>query len=101
MSRLIDADAVQIQIDKYAERIRRLKKGKIPKAELAVLLDCKGCVDNTPTVDAVPVVHGKWERVKMWTGFETLYCSECNYETNIGSNYCPNCGADMRGEQDG
>ena len=58
-------------------------------------------ISGTPTVDAVPVVHGKWERLHMWTGFETLYCSECNYETTLASNYCPFCGADMRGEHDG
>ena len=36
------------------------------------------------------------------------YCSECKEEAYAGedgepllTNYCPNCGADMRGEQDG
>ena len=29
-------------------------------------------------------------------------CSECGYELKIyDTNYCPNCGADMRGEQNG
>ena len=27
-------------------------------------------------------------------------CSECGEPTNEYHNYCPNCGADMRGEQD-
>ena len=32
-----------------------------------------------------------------------LYCSECNFENweHYKLNFCPNCGADMRGEQDG
>jgi hypothetical protein len=31
-----------------------------------------------------------------------LFCSECNYENgrHYKSNFCPKCGADMRGEQD-
>ena len=28
------------------------------------------------------------------------YCSECNESTVWAYNYCPNCGADMRGEDD-
>ena len=33
---------------------------------------------------------------KTWDGF--TYCSECKemYEYSYRSNYCPNCGADMR-----
>ena len=37
--------------------------------------------------------HGRWIDEK---------CSVCNYGVeswNVGTNYCPNCGADMRGEQ--
>ena len=30
-----------------------------------------------------------------------LYCSICNQCIAYPTNYCPNCGADMRGEQDG
>lgn len=29
----------------------------------------------------------------------TWQCSVCGEETNIMSNYCPDCGADMRGEE--
>lgn len=27
-------------------------------------------------------------------------CSECGHTGDFNMNYCPNCGADMRGEQD-
>ena len=31
-----------------------------------------------------------------------VYCSLCDYELHTNdTNFCPNCGADMRGEQDG
>lgn len=27
-------------------------------------------------------------------------CSECGFESSDGGNFCPNCGADMRGEKE-
>ena len=63
-----------------------------------------------PTVDAVPVKHGHY--VGEGDGYangELVYdvwkCSECGcvFEDEYEKptyNYCPNCGADMRGEQD-
>lgn len=67
-----------------------------------------------PVIDAVPVRHGTWIEGKaknIKTGEVRLVrkCSECesgyfiydflNSVDEIPS-YCPNCGADMRGEQD-
>lgn len=51
-----------------------------------------------PTVDVVPVVHGRWIEKKKYI-FGTMYdCSICgNRILNNGHawNYCPNCGAKM------
>lgn len=34
--------------------------------------------------------------------YGVAYCSECDYELHTdNTNFCPNCGADMRGEEDG
>jgi uncharacterized paraquat-inducible protein A len=57
---------------------------------------------QTPTVDAVEVVHGRWiEKMDMVASYlagceETFFeCSVCN-STNYGETpYCPNCGAKM------
>jgi len=50
-----------------------------------------------PTVDAVPARHGKW-----MLGVSLWYCSECGSSYSYGDYaFCPNCGADMRGESDG
>ena len=35
--------------------------------------------------------HGKW-----WLDSVGFYCSECKIHPDYSSNYCPNCGADMR-----
>ena len=31
----------------------------------------------------------------------SVICSECNLWSEYCTNFCPNCGADMRGEHDG
>ena len=70
---------------------------------------------NAPTIDAVPVVHGEW--ISEWGGCLgytlTVKCSICGAEAlyrydgddtdvdRVYSRYCPNCGAKMKGENDG
>ena len=58
-------------------------------------------IERQPTVDAVEVVHGRWEKAHI-SGY--LKCNCCNdafiYEEWLESgkwNYCPNCGAKMDG----
>ena len=53
---------------------------------------------DAPTVDAVEVVHGRWENIT--GGMITLGdCSECKVrQPVIGTNYCKNCGAKMDGD---
>lgn len=54
-------------------------------------------IRQAPTVDAVPVVHGRW----VWTeageeDYEQYWaCSKCGEHTYFITNYCPNCGAKM------
>lgn len=55
------------------------------------------------TVDAVPVVHGRWEYIQQTlTTLSQLRCSFCGWwslDPSIDGayNYCPNCGAKMDG----
>ena len=62
-------------------------------------------IDDAPTVDAVPVVHGRWSDA----GFGELpkhapygwACSACGgISFNNEYIYCPNCGAKMDGGDD-
>ena len=50
-----------------------------------------GEINCLPSVEAVPVVHGRWI---------DECCSECGQYVYRGDsrNYCPNCGAKMDGE---
>ena len=45
-------------------------------------------------------IRGRWIEKPHVHG--VAYCSLCDYELHTNdTNFCPNCGADMRGEQDG
>ncbi len=59
-------------------------------------------IEKAPTLDYAPVVHGEWMDNVDENGFlrnAWRKCSACgglNYSKK--PNYCPNCGAKMRGE---
>lgn len=66
-------------------------------------------VKGIPAVDVVPVRHGWWVPYENEADKGFHYCSECKGQAfNYGdddveiieclTNYCPNCGADMRKE---
>ena len=72
---------------------------------------CKGMQDvvNIHTIEAEPVKHGRWENsTDDWFGTDVYTCSKCreSYVLLEGTpkenlwHYCPNCGADMRGEEE-
>ena len=61
-------------------------------------------IEAVPTVDAVEVVHGRWE----WLGPNGLVpecmcgtCSACKVRSKyiVNTDICPNCGAKMDGER--
>lgn len=68
-------------------------------------------IDNAPTVDintelSVAYLKGRrqgqseerpqGEWIKKYKGQVNSFCSECDYEVGKITNFCPNCGADMR-----
>lgn len=65
---------------------------------------CKDCIapenyEPAPAADVRPVVRGRWIEKPYLLG-TTNVCSVCgeNYGMPHGKyNFCPNCGADMRG----
>lgn len=55
-------------------------------------------VNRFPTIDAAPVVHGRWEEDREIVGL--LMCSQCGYIDHRTTNdYCPSCGAKMDKEE--
>lgn len=106
--RLIDAnalvDAIE-DIDWYHINAKgKLVDGANPANNTPIYkaFDIYNAIKNAPTVDAVEVKHGRWEKAS-----ETMpiyRCSVCKERNlfkngdNVLSNYCSNCGADMRGD---
>lgn len=56
-------------------------------------------IANAPTIDAVPVRHGRWIKVGYACGEGEYQCSECKeteWRTSASRlKYCPFCGAKM------
>lgn len=87
--RLIDADAVKFEVEYGYDNHGVL---------LVPYRDIKKSMEATKTVDAVQVVHGRWNRMDGYT--MRLLCSECGWDVSgYGKfyRYCPNCGSKMDG----
>jgi hypothetical protein len=72
------------------------------KGYMEALDNVEEVINNAPTVEAKPVVHGKWN-----IGSKPR-CSVCgksalreydrdDWLSYVPSDFCPHCGADMRG----
>lgn len=99
--KLIDADEL--------EKVWTIASPEPYSTDAAEVLDS---IRGAPTVDAVPVVHGRWESVKnpKWPAYSHDKCSICGWQNTRNAlcyeegrrgwhslNYCPNCGAKMDG----
>lgn len=98
--RLIDADALLDAMDDTPKPNGDFTKEgfalvtDLDSAWLKGMVDAMACVELAPTVD--PIKHGRWVWVNGWVSCSVCGC-EPPSETNITSNYCPNCGAKMDG----
>lgn len=106
MSDLISRSALLEELEKFAKDYQWREKRTIRERWLrreGILIMMKG-VENFPTVDAVEVRHGRWEKreyIVFYDEFVDYRCSECNTIWDSTTNYCPNCGADMRERKEG
>ena len=67
-------------------------------------LDIEMYINNQPTADVRENVRGEWrttylDHIAMGERPKILYCSICNQCIAYPTNYCPNCGPDMRGDK--
>lgn len=60
-------------------------------------------IRDIPSADVRENIHGEWETIDYDDGEYEFRCSSCQsqYDMPSKTNFCPNCGADMRGETDG
>lgn len=59
---------------------------------------------NVDAVNAQPTIEprrGKWIYNQLRGTTRIWRCSECGWNDLAQFNFCPHCGADMRGENDG
>lgn len=89
--RIIDADKLKDDIDYY---IKEAEWGEEANKHLEW---CKEFIDSRPTIDAKPVIRGRWIKEDRGHVEPTAVCSECGdytYWSGI-TPYCANCGAEM------
>ena len=72
---------------------------KIPTVAIRIMHDIKAL----PAADVAPVVHGRWMPKKENYEFKEalMNCSACGYPVSRwtgNTNFCPNCGAKMDGD---
>ena len=111
MSRYIDADKLQLYLNDYALQVvpsehDDAKTRKWNEIVYMTIDTCMKAVDEQPTADVRENVKGEWIEKKPMNfgkcvnGLGSIFkCSVCGEEISCcTTNYCPNCGADMRGE---
>ena len=81
-------------IKEYLRAVDRLEHGEINLGEYEKLCE--------PLRDVVEVKHGEWKfsALSFTQGFKVYSCSNCGVHMEAKFNYCPLCGADMRGKED-
>ena len=96
MSKLIELDAAIAETWKDTEYTDPLN----------VMTALRDRLEALPTVDAVPIRHGRWVseyKIKPSKETDAYHCSVCHdYYTTESYNlrYCPRCGAKMDGKGD-
>ena len=89
MSRLIDAE--KLDLVSY----QGIPNGYKDSFDSGVLY-AMNLIDDQPTVDAVPVIHGHWIKIGNQYSIRNMKCSICGEEVfgDVDTEkYCFNCGA--------
>lgn len=110
MSRYIDADELCKKLNNGFDWIKDNLSGDFQSGALANLTDVINTISNkqlVPTAVVKPVVRGEWILTEYTYGCKKYRCSNCvdddwwDKKFAYGDEkFCPNCGADMRGEKD-
>ena len=91
MARYIDADYMKKVVDMHGTN----KYGMLDE-------NIRIFIDQIPTADVRENRHGAWKYYgEDFYGDYEYKCTACENTANYETDFCPNCGADMRGEKDG
>ena len=103
MAKYINADELINQLDEFRSNADNdYADGKNGMIDVARIL-----IAEMPSADVVEAKHGEWkEEPSIFPNNPFVRCSKCGEEALLDeygvakSNFCPNCGADMRGEKE-
>ena len=94
MARYIDADLLKEAFSTDTQHLSTFD----PDLYNLIVLE----IEEAPTADVREVRHGEWIFLKTYYEADECNCSLCGQllttAHNKRMNYCPNCGADMRGD---
>jgi len=62
-----------------------------------IMDECVMLMMRVPAADIAPVRHGRWRRVDYKPLGHDYICSVCGGKNDRVSQYCPDCGARMKG----
>ena len=108
MSRMIDADVLMEILTTAIRNMKGMAKFLGAEDDHEIQMEIKAYTDIANGVKEMPTIEperkvGKW--ITSDDVYETGICSCCRYDTQepvsyviTNFEYCPNCGADMRGE---
>lgn len=101
MSKLIYVDGIIERLERVIRIGVKASDGEHPISAESVL----SVIESLPAVDAVRVKRGYWIRHDWAEEAEgclipNYECSVCHAWKRDESDYCPDCGSDMRGEHE-
>ena len=110
----IDRDAAIKELRALEDSTEIIPFTKAKEYAILILQDAQKRLLKLPSVQP-ECKTGHWERHNTYHGDDTSgsvdpdwRCSECGRQANVNAwcmydltDFCPNCGADMRGEQNG
>lgn len=97
--RMIDADALKVYfVDLSKEKdIGFGDVGRMITVKIEHIIDT---IENAPTIEPK---RGEWIRssdIDIAWGSKVYTCSNCGHKRDSETNFCPNCGARMKGADD-
>ena len=84
-------------MNEYIEK--QALRDKLYEADAITLKGVK-IINQFPPADVRPVVRGRWVPFTSEAAGDIWYCSACDIGFAHHMDFCPHCGADMRGTQD-
>jgi len=112
MAEYIEREALKSELQESYNDLLKIYHGlkydeekRICAGQVSTFLECILRVKDAPAADVVEVKRGRWVMTLYATtskrgrviSNKKFACSECGYSNGRKqSNFCPNCGADMR-----